>query len=353
MPCFPAFPTPAKDGEMIKDGLKLELLTDALGGVRQVAVIQVDHLPATPAHQVVVRPARHDLKLGAAPAQVGLAENAQVTEQLQRAVDGREVHVAPVKRGPIVDLFGAAVPLQLAQGLQDNHPLPCHPHAMQARPVYQNLVIVHHNSTCEYLQLDSTWVSRKSQIGSLRRAVAKPVGTSEDAAKHAALRCLLRGTAQRLLFQERGLGRSAVEPAELVTIYPSAGSSRPARQVWHPIGPRSHPALGPFPHARPAPGPFPAQARRGILCTVKDRANRWAEDPQKGKGEIMKKVLMVIFVLSLLGLMATPMLANVLAESSPYNKVAPTTPGGFKTAGGEKPVQLAIGGGFYSPAPLG
>ena len=65
----------------------------------------------------------------------------------------------------------------------------------------------------------------------------------------------------------------------------------------------------------------------------------------------MKKVLMVIFVLSLLGLLAAPVLANVLAETGPIYEVAPTTPGTFRPAGGEEPVQLAIGGGFYSPAP--
>jgi hypothetical protein len=59
-----------------------------------------------------------------------------------------------------------------------------------------------------------------------------------------------------------------------------------------------------------------------ISCVVRDKSNRWAEDPQKGKGEIMKKVLMVIFVLSLLGLLAVPVLANVF-EGGPYNEVAP------------------------------
>ena len=108
------------------------------------------------------------------------------------------------------------------------------------------------------------------------------------------------------------------------------------------LGPRSHPALGPFAHDKPAPGPFPAQPCRDILGTVKDRANRWADDPQKGKGEIMKKVLMVIFVLSLLGLLAVPVLAKVF-ESGPSNEIAPL-PGGLRPAGGEKPVQIAKGG---------
>jgi hypothetical protein len=61
----------------------------------------------------------------------------------------------------------------------------------------------------------------------------------------------------------------------------------------------------------------------------------------------MKKVLMVIFVLSLLGLLAAPVLANVLAESGPYNEVAPKV-NGFREAGresvpagGEDPVQVA------------
>jgi len=60
----------------------------------------------------------------------------------------------------------------------------------------------------------------------------------------------------------------------------------------------------------------------------------------------MKKVLMVIFVLSLLGLLAAPVLANVLTESGPYNEViVKMPPGGLvPSAGGEDPVQIAKGG---------
>jgi hypothetical protein len=68
-------------------------------------------------------------------------------------------------------------------------------------------------------------------------------------------------------------------------------------------------------------------------------------DPQKGKGEIMKTVLMVIFVLSLLGLLAAPVLANVLADSGPDCLIGPI--GKLPTyglAGVEEPVQVARGG---------
>ena len=95
----------------------------------------------------------------------------------------------------------------------------------------------------------------------------------------------------------------------------------------------------------------------------------------------MKKVLMVIFVLSLLGLMAAPVLAKVftggpsneiapppghlhpagredqmlaeglIKEGPPPNELCPP-PRNLHSAGGEDPVQVAgIGGGFYPPAP--
>ena len=111
-------------------------------------------------------------------------------------------------------------------------------------------------------------------------------------------------------------------------------------------------AVGPFAYAKPAPGPFPAQPRHDILWTVRDESQGWGEDPQKGKGEGRKKVLIVIFVLSLLGLLAAPVLANVLAESGPHNQVAPRTPGttrragveNLMLAGAENPLQVARGG---------
>jgi hypothetical protein len=57
----------------------------------------------------------------------------------------------------------------------------------------------------------------------------------------------------------------------------------------------------------------------------------------------MKKVLMVIFVLSLLGLLAAPVLANVFAGPDcvigPAGKILHRSP-----AGGEGPVQVAKGG---------
>jgi hypothetical protein len=69
----------------------------------------------------------------------------------------------------------------------------------------------------------------------------------------------------------------------------------------------------------------------------------------------MKKVLMVIFVLSLLGLLAAPVLADVLADSGPDCLIGPNPkpPSTFRSAGVEDPVQIAGGGGFRSRAPLG
>ena len=55
----------------------------------------------------------------------------------------------------------------------------------------------------------------------------------------------------------------------------------------------------------------------------------------------MKKVLMFIFVLSLLGLLAVPVLAHVLA--GPEYLIGPA-PGIGRTAGVESPVQVALRG---------
>ena len=49
---------------------------------------------------------------------------------------------------------------------------------------------------------------------------------------------------------------------------------------------------------------------------------------------------MVIFVLSLLGLLAAPVLANVLAGSD--SVIGPKPPGGTRLAGVEDPVQMAL-----------
>ena len=56
----------------------------------------------------------------------------------------------------------------------------------------------------------------------------------------------------------------------------------------------------------------------------------------------MKKVLMVIFVLSLLGLLAAPVLAHVLADSGPDCLIGPGVKlPTYRPAGGEDPVQVA------------
>ena len=67
----------------------------------------------------------------------------------------------------------------------------------------------------------------------------------------------------------------------------------------------------------------------------------------------MKKVLMVIFVLSLLGLLAVPVLAEVFAESGPYNQMAPL-PGGLRKDGLESMLAeglIDVGLPFYKIAP--
>ena len=121
------------------------------------------------------------------------------------------------------------------------------------------------------------------------------------------------------------------------------------------MGPQSYATMGLFPYGKPAPGPFPARPRRDILCTVRDKSKGWAEDPQKGKGEVMKKVMIVIFVLSLLGLVAVPVLAKILAGPDSVIGPTPILPGTSRQAGIES-LMLAeglidVGIPFYKIAP--
>jgi len=97
------------------------------------------------ADQVVMGLVRHNLILATASAQVGPAENAQVAEPIQSAIDRGEIHIAPVERSLFVDTLGAGMAAELAEGLKDCDPLSRHPQAMLPRPIYHCLEIIHRN----------------------------------------------------------------------------------------------------------------------------------------------------------------------------------------------------------------
>jgi hypothetical protein len=115
--------TYSKEGKVVQDWVKAEIPVDCLGNSGQVAVIQVDHPAAMLADQVVMRLAGYHLIFGAAAAQIGLADHAQVTQPLQCAIHGGEIHVPAVVHHLLVDLFSAGMTIQLAEGLQNDRPL--------------------------------------------------------------------------------------------------------------------------------------------------------------------------------------------------------------------------------------
>ncbi len=112
-------------------------------------MIQVNHTTATPADQVVMRLIHQHLVLGTAPAQIGLAENAQVAESFQGPVDCRAIHIGQVNRRPLVDLVGAGMTTQFAEGVENRLALSRHPQAMFARPIHDHLKNIHSHPSCK------------------------------------------------------------------------------------------------------------------------------------------------------------------------------------------------------------
>jgi len=136
---LPALPAQAKDREMTEDRFKAKITPDGLGKSSKVAVIQVDHAPATLADQVVVRLVGHDLVLGTLPAEVNLAEDAEVAQPLQGTVHRREVDIGLVAQNLDVHPLGAGVALEFTDCLQDENPLARHPAASLAHTACQSL----------------------------------------------------------------------------------------------------------------------------------------------------------------------------------------------------------------------
>ena len=119
-------------------------------------MVQVNHLPAALADQVVVGLVRNDLVLGTAPAQVGLTEDAQVAKPFQGAIDGRAIHFAQVSCRPLVDSLGAGMTAQFAKGTENRNPLSRHSQDVLARSIHNRLKNIHEKSSCNSLQLDYT-----------------------------------------------------------------------------------------------------------------------------------------------------------------------------------------------------
>jgi hypothetical protein len=67
---------------------------------------------------------------------------------------------------------------------------------------------------------------------------------------------------------------------------------------------------------------------------VRDKTRSGGQSPQKGKEKIMKKAILIICVLSVLALLAVPVMAEVLSSDSDLD---------WQTAGGEVPPGTGIG----------
>ncbi len=86
-------------------------------------MIQIRCPAAYLANEVMVGLAGDNLVFSATPAQVGLADDVQIAKLLQGAIDGGQVNVGLIGRDLAMDLLGAGVTIQLAEGLQDDGPL--------------------------------------------------------------------------------------------------------------------------------------------------------------------------------------------------------------------------------------
>jgi len=128
---------------MVKDRLKAKIPAYVLSRCRKVGVIEVNHMPAPAADEVMMGLVHHDLVLGTAPAQIGLAENAEVAEPFQGPIDCRAIHIGKVLCRLLVNLFGAGMPSQLAEGVENCDPLSRHPQAVSARPIHDHLKNIH------------------------------------------------------------------------------------------------------------------------------------------------------------------------------------------------------------------
>jgi len=126
---------------MVKGGHKIKVAANGLGGGHEVGVVQIDDVPTNLANQMMVGQARQNLELGAPPPQIGLGEDAQITQPLQGPIDGGEIDVPTLGQHPLLDLFCTGVTIQIAQGLQDEPPLGRHPQSVLPEAINQHLQV--------------------------------------------------------------------------------------------------------------------------------------------------------------------------------------------------------------------
>jgi hypothetical protein len=126
---------------MVKGRHETKVAANGLGDGHQVGVVQIDDVPTNLANQVMVRHARQDLELCAPPPQIGLGEDAQITQPLQGPIDGGEIDVPALGQHPLLDLFCTGVTVQIAQGLQDEPSLGRHPQSILPEAIDQRLQV--------------------------------------------------------------------------------------------------------------------------------------------------------------------------------------------------------------------
>jgi hypothetical protein len=104
-------------------GHKTISLSEMLVQRRDQLVIGLDHVTATPADQVTVRPVNGRGVGHPAVPQVSPADQPQLRQQIERAVDGSDVHSAGARAHLLVDLLGGNVTPSVSDSLHDHLPL--------------------------------------------------------------------------------------------------------------------------------------------------------------------------------------------------------------------------------------
>jgi hypothetical protein len=106
-------------------GLKAVLLPQGVVKGGQHLVIQLQHLSALLADEVVMSPLTGQFVTDAPAAQVNLIDDVQLFQQLQRAVDCGDVDAGVAGPHPGIDVLSADVALAFVDGLQHHLPLRC------------------------------------------------------------------------------------------------------------------------------------------------------------------------------------------------------------------------------------
>jgi hypothetical protein len=121
---------------MVKDRVKVEIAADGIGGGGQVGMVQDGHPAAALADEMVVRGAGDDLELEMALTQVGAAQDPQLAQGLEGAIDGGQIDVGAVAAGVGMNLLDAGVAVQFGQSLENDRSLPGQAEALLPEPVY-------------------------------------------------------------------------------------------------------------------------------------------------------------------------------------------------------------------------